>query len=74
MIQIVKYGFNNVTTIYGQLKNKQLPKATWYAWAMVLTIGLVFTSPSYAMSPNVNEGRVGMPSPFETDESQNQEI
>lgn len=74
MLQIIKHGYSNIITIYEQLKNKHLPKATWYAWAMVLTIGLVFTSPSYAMSPNVNEGRVGMPSPFETDESQNQVI
>ena len=74
MLLIIKQGYSNIITIYEQLKNKHLPKATWYAWAMVLTIGLVFTSPSYAMSPNVNEGQVDMPSPFETDESQNQEI
>nr|YP_010437050.1 hypothetical protein NQY40_mgp32 [Ulva meridionalis]UTA96524.1 hypothetical protein [Ulva meridionalis]UTA96582.1 hypothetical protein [Ulva meridionalis]UTA96635.1 hypothetical protein [Ulva meridionalis]UTA96687.1 hypothetical protein [Ulva meridionalis]UTA96750.1 hypothetical protein [Ulva meridionalis] len=52
MIQIVKYGFNNVATIYGQLKNKQLPKATWYAWAIALMMGVTLTSPAYASHEN----------------------
>lgn len=73
MVQIIKHGYSNIAKVFNQLKNKQLPKATRYAWAMVLTIGLVFTSPSYAMPLNVNEGQVSMPSPFEIDESQNQE-
>ena len=55
MVQIIKHGYSNIAQIYGQFKKDQLPKATWYAWAMVLTIGLVFTSPSYAMPLYINE-------------------
>lgn len=75
MVQVIKHGYSNIAQIYEQFKKGQLPKATWYAWAMVLTIGLVFTSPSYAMPPYVNEERVSMSSPFLIDEeSQNQEV
>lgn len=74
IVQIMKHAYNNIAQIYVQLKKGQLPKATWYAWAMVLIMGLVFTSPSYAMSIEANKEGVNMLSPFEIDESQNQEI
>jgi hypothetical protein len=48
MVQIIKHGYNNIAVILTQLKNKQLPKATWYAWAITLTIGVTFISPCYA--------------------------
>lgn len=35
--KIIINGVNNITTIYDQLKNKHLPKATMYAWAIPLT-------------------------------------
>lgn len=49
--QIIINGYHNIVTIYDQLKNKQLPKATWYAWAITLTMGVTFISPCYAMEP-----------------------
>ncbi len=52
MLQIVKQGYSNITTIYGQLKNKQLPKATWYAWVITLMMGVTLTSPAYASHEN----------------------
>jgi hypothetical protein len=48
MLQIVKHGYSNITIIYGQLKNKQLPKPTWYAWGIALTMGVTLISPAYA--------------------------
>lgn len=48
MLQIVKQGYSNITTIYAQLKNKQLPKATWYAWVITLIMGVTLTAPAYA--------------------------
>ena len=52
MLQIVKHCYSNITTIYGQLKNKQLPKATWYAWVITLMMGVTLTSPAYASHEN----------------------
>lgn len=49
--QIIINGYNNIATIYDQLKNKHLPKATWYAWAITLTMGVTFISPCYAIEP-----------------------
>ena len=48
MLQIIKHGYSNITTIYGQLKKKQLPKATWYGWVIALTMGVTLISPAYA--------------------------
>ena len=48
--QIFINGYNNIVTIYNQFKNKQLPKAGRYSWAIALIMGLNFTSPSYCMS------------------------
>nr|ATP01461.1 hypothetical protein [Ulva flexuosa] len=48
MLQIVKQGYSNITTIYGQLKNKQLPKTTWYGWVIALMMGVTLISPAYA--------------------------
>ena len=50
MVQIILNGYNNILTIYSQFKNKELPKAGWYAWAIALVMGLNFISPSYCMS------------------------
>ena len=50
MVQIIINGYNNIIIIYDQLKNKQLPKARWYAWAIALIMGLNFISPSYCMA------------------------
>ena len=50
MVQIIINGYNNIVTIYDQLKNKQLPQARWYAWAIALIMGLNFISPSYCMA------------------------
>lgn len=54
MLQIVKHGYSNITTIYGQLKNQQLPKATWYAWVIALTMGVTLVSPAYAGDPSTD--------------------
>ena len=53
MVQIIINGYNNIVTIYDQLKNKQLPKAGWYAWIIALFMGLNFISPSYCMPSSV---------------------
>lgn len=50
VFQIIINGYSNILTIYNQFKKKQLPKAGWYAWAIALTMGLNFISPSYCMS------------------------
>ena len=55
--QIIINGYTNIVTIYDQLKNKRLPKAGWYAWAIALIMGLNFTSPSYCMA-STDEGPV----------------
>lgn len=52
MLQIVKHGYSNITTIYDQLKNKHLPKATWYAWVITLMMGVTLISPAYASHEN----------------------
>ena len=54
-VQIIQHGYNNIFIIYNQLINKQLPKASWYAWAIVLTMGLTFISPCYAMESTGGE-------------------
>lgn len=50
MVQIIINGYNNVITIYDQFQNDKLPKASRYAWAIALIMGLHFTSPSYCMA------------------------
>jgi hypothetical protein len=55
MVQIIKHGYNNIATILTQLQSKQLPKATWYAWAITLTMGVTFISPCYAMTSTGDE-------------------
>lgn len=50
MVQMIKHGYSNIAQIYGQLKDNQLPKATWCAWAITLTMGVTFISPCYAMT------------------------
>lgn len=54
-VQIIQHGYNNIFIIYNQLINKQLPKASWYAWAIALTMGLTFISPCYAMESTGGE-------------------
>ncbi len=56
MVQIIKHGYDNITTLYNQLKNKTVPKATWYAWVITLITGLTFSSPSYCMAPDTSGG------------------
>lgn len=55
MVDIIKYGYNNVSTIYNQLKSKQLPKATRCAWVITLTMGVTFISPCYAMTSTAGQ-------------------
>ena len=53
MVQIIINGYDNILTIYDQLKNKQLPKARWYTWIIAVCMGLNFISPSYCMASSV---------------------
>lgn len=55
-VQIIKHGYDNITTLYNQLKNKTMPKATWYAWVITLITGLAFSSPSYCMASDTSGG------------------
>ena len=72
--QILINAYSNITTIYAQIKSNNLPRARWSAWVMILGYGLVFTSPSYAMSPIEEIIPEIEPSPFEIGEPQNHEI
>lgn len=56
MVQIIEHGYNNIRTIYNQLKTKQLPKACWHAWVITLTMGVTFISPCYAMTSVIHGG------------------
>jgi len=67
MVQIIINGYTNITKVYTQLKNNQLPKAGWYAWTIALFMGLNFISPSYCMpssvAPEIDDSLTGEQQP-----------